>query len=181
MHQKDSLLLAQILSRLKEGNHTDEDIQVLKTREQVSPRESTTHLYINNAKVDSHNATVFLQSTKEKFTLRAFDTVIGDHSKALKTRLLNMAPSDPRKTMQLYGELSALELRDISVNTEVSGGITNRALCTVKQVDHFTQRQSAIVWVLFDDPNVRSKTRRCLRHLYKKTMDKSWTPIKQVA
>lgn len=61
MRQKDDKQFAELLNRLREGNHSKNDIAILKERcLNSSPKNDTypinmTHLFSNNALVDAYN------------------------------------------------------------------------------------------------------------------------------
>ena len=96
------------LNRLREGKHTQEDIEVLKGGIlKVKPGESDypkniTHLFGTNQAVDSHNAKISNNSENQKVNICAVDIIIGDLSNKLKERLKEKIPKDPTKTMEYY-------------------------------------------------------------------------------
>ena len=79
--QREDAECAQLLNRLQEGHHTQDDINTLKRRiitsEQAIPK-GITHLFITNVLVDSCNTTVFESSKDDKTIINAIDLVIGD-------------------------------------------------------------------------------------------------------
>ena len=79
--QREDAEFAQLLNRLREGHHTQDDINTLKrriiTREQAIPK-GITHLFITTVLVDSCNTTVFESSKDDKTIINAIDLVIGD-------------------------------------------------------------------------------------------------------
>ena len=82
MRQRESKVFAEILNRLREGKHTENDIMKMKERcvdEKDCPREAP-GLFIRNAMVDEYNETVYQTSTGNKYTINAHDTVIGANS-----------------------------------------------------------------------------------------------------
>ena len=72
MRQKDDASFAELLNRIREGKHTDEDMRVLKTRATTSEDASyqslknELHLFPCNAAVDAHNTNIFNCTTTEK-------------------------------------------------------------------------------------------------------------------
>lgn len=89
MRQRESKQFAEILNRLREGNHT-----------------------IPNSKVDEWNNGVHMAATGDKYTIRASDSVIGANSPELRSKILNQIPLDPRKTKQLASNLQLAEVRE---------------------------------------------------------------------
>jgi hypothetical protein len=62
MRQKDDLRFAQILNRLREGNHTEEDISALKQRVHKTETNFTRnmpHLFTRRCDVENYNKNVF--------------------------------------------------------------------------------------------------------------------------
>ena len=108
MRQREDKDFAEILNRIREGKHTEADIEVLKKRIlNLSPQHAdypinSTHLFSTNMAVDQHNHDIFHKSTNEKVEIKAIDIILGDLSDELKERLKKQIPNDPSKTMGLY-------------------------------------------------------------------------------
>ena len=87
MHQRESKMFAEILIRLREGNHTASDLQKLKeTRVDASkcPTEAP-QLFIQNALVDECNDKVYQSyDSVDKYTIKTQDSIIGACSAELK-------------------------------------------------------------------------------------------------
>ena len=66
MRQKEDKLFALLLNCLREGNHSQADIDILKTRLVTSFSKNkftfVTHLFATNALVNLHNITIFQMS-----------------------------------------------------------------------------------------------------------------------
>jgi hypothetical protein len=103
MRQREDKELAEILNRIREGNHTEVDIEVLKERIlNISPQHpdypiALTHLFSTTMAVDQHNYDVFQKSSNEKVDIKAIDIVLGDLSDDLKERLKNKFQTILRK------------------------------------------------------------------------------------
>ena len=70
MRQRDSKLFAELLNRLREGNHTAADIAKLKERviqEDINHPVDAPHLFVQNAKVDEFNQRVHNAASGNKF------------------------------------------------------------------------------------------------------------------
>jgi hypothetical protein len=93
MRQRGDKDFAQILNRIREGKHTESDIEVLKERIlKLSPEHpdypmTSTHLFSTNMAVDQHNHSIFNKSVNEKVEVKAIDIVLGDLSDDLKKEL----------------------------------------------------------------------------------------------
>ena len=144
MRQKEDKDFAEILNRIREGKHTEDDIQVLRERIlKLSPEHpdypmNSTHLFSTNLAVDQHNHNIFHKSTNEKIAIKAIDIVLGDLSDELKERLKKQIPNDPSKTMGLYSVCSILKdaKYDLTTTMSVVDGMTNGAECIIKKIDY---------------------------------------------
>ena len=186
MRQRDSKLFAEILNRLREGNHTEHDILKIKERivpEQNCPQQAT-NLFIQNAMVDEFNNQVHEAATGRKYTIKAQDSVIGANSAELREKIMKQIPNDPRKTKQLASKLHIAEgeRSEIAINVRTDDGLTNGASNIIKLVQlHQPDKPSGIIWVQFDQQDVGSKTRHKNRQLYRQSnIERTWTPIKPV-
>ena len=187
MRQRESKQFAEMLNRLREGNHTKEDIlkfkqRLLQTNCAQYPLDAP-HLFIQNAKVDEFNHRAYRAISGPKYTIKAHDSVIGADSKQLRDKIMKQIPSDPRKTKQLYASLNVAvgQRTEISLNTRIDDGMTNGAGNVIKFIQiHQTDRPSGIIWVQFDHADVGQKTRHDNRQLYVQGIEATWTPIKPV-
>ena len=112
MRQREDKEFAEILNRIREGNHTEADIEVLKERIlNISSQHPDypiclTHLFSTNMAVNQHDHDVFQKSSNEMVDIKAIDIVLGDLSDDLKERLKKQIPNNPSKTMGLYSVCS---------------------------------------------------------------------------
>ena len=188
MRQRESKQFAEMLNRLREGNHSKEDITKFKERLLQSsitnyPIDSS-HLFIQNAKVNEFNDRAHHAISGTKCSIKAHDSVIGANSQQLRDKILQQIPSDPRKTKQLHCTLNLAvgERTEISLNTRTDDGLTNGAANVIKLIQlHQTDRPSGIIWVQFDHSDVGEKTRYDNRQLYVQGIEPIWTPIKPIA
>ena len=188
MRQRESKQFAEMLNRLREGNHTKEDI--MKFKERILQANSTSypivapHLFIQNAKVNEFNNRAHEAIPGTAYTIKAHDSVIGAASQELRDKILKQTPSDPRKTKQLHATLNLKvgTRTEISLNTRTDDGMTNGAGNVIKLIQaHQTDRPSGIIWVQFDHADVGQKTRHENRQLYTQGIEPTWTPIKPVS
>ena len=80
MRQKDDKEFAQLLNHLREGKHSEDDIDILKQRLlNVGP----------NASVDAHNNSLYTLSKADKAQIKAsaVDITVGDMSDDLKKQM----------------------------------------------------------------------------------------------
>ena len=191
MRQKDDREFAELLNRLREGKHTQRDIEILKGRIlKVKPTEcnypmNMTHLFSTNDSVDSHNVKIFNNSKNQKAQICAIDIIIGDMSDELKEKMKEKIPDDPTKTMGLYSVCSVHvgAKYDLTIiNVSVCDGMTNGAECTIEKIDYRvpSSNRPSVIWVLFQDSNIGRHYSREYSHLYNEQIQHNWTPILEV-
>ena len=190
MRQKDDKEFAELLNRLREGNHTQNDIEVLKERIlKIRPGQENypinmTHLFLTNAQVNNHNNTIYQASNTDKAQIKRIDIVVGDMSDALKKKMKEKIPDDPSKTMGLYTVvLIAVGAKyDLTANVNVTDGMTNGAECIVEKIDNRVTNSDrpSIIWVSFPQTNIGKSHCKEYAHLYTNNEDKTWTPILEI-
>ncbi|XP_028405235.1 uncharacterized protein LOC114527739 [Dendronephthya gigantea] len=190
MRQKEDKAFAEILNRVREGKHTDDDMNILKQRVlKLSPHHRdypmiATHLFSTNMSVDEHNDEIFKKSTNEKVQIKAIDIVLGDLSDELKERLKKQIPNDPTKTMGLYSVCRVLNEAkyDLTTNVSVTDGMTNGAECVIKKIDYrvIGSSRPSIIWVQFLEEHIAKKYRAEFAYLYNENIERTWTPILEV-
>ena len=164
MRQRESKEFAQIRNRLREGNHTPDDIVKLKERCISQNRRNypidVPHLFIQNSKVDEFNNRVHMATTSDEYAIKAIDNVVGANSAELRDKILKQIPLNPTKTMQLAFNLQLAEgeRTEIAVNIRTDDGMTNGASNVIGKIQlHDRNRPSGIMWVQFDYTNVGEK------------------------
>ena len=189
MRQRESKMFAEILNRLREGKHNQNDI--LKIKERIIQQNNVTddysihvpHLFIQNMKVNEFNERAHHAASGVKYTIKARDSVIGANSAKLRDKIMKQIPDDPRKTKQLISRLHLAEgeRTEIAINVRTEDGMTNGAGNVIKKIQlHNRESPSGIVWVQFDHVDVGEKTRHENRNLYVQGIQPMWTPIKPV-
>ena len=187
MRQRESKQFAEMFNRLREGNHSKQDI--MKFKEQILQPGSTNypidalHFFIQNAKVNEFNDRAHRAISGTKYSIKVHDSVMGANSQQLRDKILEQICSDPRKTKQLHGTLNLAEgeRTEISLNTRTDDDLTNGAANVIKLIQvHQTDRPSGIIWVQFDHSDVGEKTRHDDRQLYVQDIEPTWTPIKPI-
>ena len=187
MRQRESKVFAEILNRLREGKQTEDDIMKIKKRctdDKNCPRQAH-RLFTQNVLVDDYNQTVYQTSTGNKYTINAHDSVIGANPAELRDKIMRQIPHVPLKnTKQSARKLRVAEgeRTEIALNVRTDDGLTNGASNVVKLVKlNQLNKPSGIIWVQFDDEDVRRKTRHENRHLFHmEGIQPTWTPIKPV-
>ncbi|XP_061190534.1 uncharacterized protein LOC133198460 [Saccostrea echinata] len=186
MRQKDDLIFAEMLNRLRENKMTDEDKERISQRiiRQDSPTypKQAPHLFIENKFVDCFNNNLIENLSTSKVNVRADTDVISQTklSESIKLKLVQKLPENPTSTGQLRTNLviAVDMLYDISVNLDVTDGLTNGASCVVKYIEYkHSKLRPAIVWVLFPDSKIGISRRHQYSHLFSTNINTTWTPI----
>lgn len=168
MRQRGARRFAELLNRLREGNHTAEDIALLKTRLlSLHPNASdyspvARYFFSTHKQIDNHHRTVVPLLTGQTFQIPSFDRLTASyvHPTTAATILDKALRKDPRLTMGLYPllELKLEMLVDMTCNVDTGGGLSNGAWGYLKLVDFSTDcnglRQANTLWIHFAD-NVR--------------------------
>ena len=190
MRQKDDQEFAQIMNRLREGNHTSQDIAILKTCLLPSNDITTpdyplqkSHLFLTNKKVDAHNSYLFDRTTNPNALepVKCFDVVLGHYTEEVKKRtLLTLSKKKTAETANLMTSLQLAEnLRyEICVNIDTLDGICNGASGILKKVSYLQEsRTPSILWVEFNDTDAGKMCRRKYSRFYGSEINRQWTPI----
>ena len=189
MRQREDKDFAEILNRVREGKHSNEDLNVIKTRlvslnANAQPTLDETHLFTTNKAVDLHNKAVYDKCSQPKAEVKAIDIVIGDISDELKRTMLSKISDDASKTMGLSSVIKvAVSLKyDISTNIAVLDGMSNGVECTIQNIDYRVpgSERPSIIWVLFSNEHIGRDHRREHRFLYESNIDLTWTPILEI-
>ena len=186
MRQKEDKQFAELLNRLREGRHSQNDIEQLKTRILQSNHYNSniTHLFTTNKSVDDHNNKMFKCCSDNKAEIEAVDIVVGDISDDKKQQFKQRIPSDSTKTLGLHSVLSVATSAkyDLTTNVSINDGMTNGTECTICKIDYRVLNSSrpSIIWVLFSEPNVGQNCRKENSHLYRTQIQRHWTPILEI-
>lgn len=187
MRQKDDVLFAQILNRLREGQHNVDDVQILSRRivKENELTKNVPHLFPTRNEVSNHNRNIFDQLDESKKTIvQAIDTISGELPNSMIEKILSKVPDDATKTKGLMKHLCLGEElpAEICVNIDVKDGMTNGTPCIVKRLDFrvLGSKRCSIVWVKFFSEDIGKKCRSRFKHLYNNLISSSWTPILEI-
>ena len=186
MRQKDDLDFAHLLNRLRLNEMTEEDKEKVQTR--IVDRDSddypkdALHLFAENKFVDEHNNNILSQMPGEKVVIPSHDSAVSANNPAKECQnLINKLSDDYTKTGRLMKSLTLVVGMIVAhtANVDVEDGLTNGATGVVKYIDYRMKETNrpSIVWVLFDDPRIGRTAREKYRKLYKRNIDREWTPV----
>ncbi|CAB3992536.1 ATP-dependent DNA helicase PIF1 [Paramuricea clavata] len=163
MRQRESKEFAEILNRLREGNHTSSDLNKLKERcveEPNCPKEAP-RLFIQNALVDDYNEKVYDSFSENKYEIKAQDSVIGACSAELKEKIMRQIPYVPLKNSKQLArklKLAVGQRTEMATNVRTDDGLTNGASNIIKFIQlRDESKPSGLVWVQFDHEDVGKK------------------------
>lgn len=184
MRQRDDKQFAELLNRLREGNHSKNDKADWKQRllhlkpDELNYPMDLTHLFTTNSFVSAHNNNPYTLSKASKSQVKAIDIIVGYISDDLNKQMKEKIPHDPMKTMGLYSTVQIATNGKYDLRNNVDG-----AECIIKNIDYRVENSSrpSIVWVSFGDPYIGQKQEKESAHLYdKKNMQRNCTPILEV-
>ncbi|MCP4161026.1 MAG: AAA family ATPase [Deltaproteobacteria bacterium] len=193
MRQKDDKSWAQLLNRLREGNHTDIDIKTLKSMI-LSPTHSDypingPHLFQSNAKVYAHNDDYFERNkSSDCYIVNAEHRmrtkqgiVLSDTEKHIYEE--DMLTSDKYKITAQFINILKLCIGIpymISNNIDNNDGLTNGASGILKYIT-FHNDKPYIVWIDFNKPKIGQLCRKkaVQKKWYSEAIDRNWTPIQK--
>jgi hypothetical protein len=194
MRQKDDQPWAELLNRLREGEHTKEDVETLrklvKSERHSDYPTNGPHLFHNNDKVNAHNDKYFDRNiVSNPVVVQAKHTFKAQDKEVVTTEMneyLNENISNDKKyhiASQLINVLKLhVDLRYVITNNiAVKDGLTNGAFGTLKHItnDKTASDDPDILWIIFD----REKAGRQWRNKHQKEyigrpqIDRTWTPI----
>ncbi len=191
VRQKDDISFAELLNRLRTGDHTEQDLQTLRQKV-ISPDEAPMdlkHLFYSNARIDAHNAKVFSNWTGNKCIVRAFDTFTGRFDSLtvanIKDHILELKAS---KTQSLHTFLQLSEglHYELTTNLSCDTGLCNGAPCILRKIDRRTPNtdRPSIIWVEFESPDIGVDLKSKYSHLYTdpsgQPIPKKWVPIMEI-
>ena len=190
MRQKDDQKYAELLNRLREGNHTAADIKELQKRmicssDPMYPLDAP-HIFRTNAEVNSYNETVFNRAITEKTSVQASSVVVGDVTDTVRQKTFKHLQEDQKYTLHSNtgGLRTVLNLAislhyDCTVNLDVDDGLTNGATCVLKHIEYKGESHTpAILWVEFIDSRIAKQWRQKYRNFYtSNNIAQVWTPI----
>ncbi len=184
MRQKDDIEFAQILNRLREGQHTAEDITKLKRCKRDIPTVRnlgvSNFAFPTNELVDALNREQYELCNDQKMKVTAQDSVVGDHTSEVKREILQRLSSKMSDTANLMKELPlAVNCRyQCTLNIDTEDGLTNGSSGVVRKLDFRTDNPiPSIVWLEFDSNDIGVMTRRKYRHYFTPGIKENWTPI----
>ena len=190
MRQKDDKVFAELLNRLRIGEHTPDDIKILKNtrtaNKQLKCKKSVPHFYPTLHQVKLHNQEITKDTTN--FSIKSTCNYIlpSSISKILET---NIQTAISKRKMTHTGGLPTEVILvtnqqyDIISNIDVEDGLINGSQCIIKYIQTTTKDTSTfpyIVWVQFENESIGTNHRKKYTYLYSNNTNRNWTPITKI-
>ena len=160
MRQRERKVFSEILNRLREGIHTNDELKerIFNENSTLNSLIDIPHLLIQN---NNFNEKVQQAATGEKYIIKSHDSVVGANSSELRDKIMKQIPDDLRKTKKIVSKLHLAEgeRTESTMNVRTEDCMTNGACNVVKKVQlHERDKPSGIIWVQFDHADVGEKT-----------------------
>lgn len=173
---------AALLNRVREGKHTEADIEILKTRETWHIPNGVPHIYTTNTEVDRHNLRIFEANPNQPIVIKAHDAPAVYMSAQAWQSLKQRIPENHKMTLGFFTELRLkVGMRvEMVLNENTSDGLCNGADGILTEVTRGSEASDAPawLWVKFEDSRVAKRLRIAMEPLYDRYgHDRAWTPI----
>ena len=171
MRQKEDQTFAELLNRVREGNQTEDDIALLKSRsvsrntEQYMSLKEYQHLFPCNEDVHNHNDAVFDLAKTDKAEIGCIDTVLGEDREDVKQTVLKCVENT--KTSETGNLMNIIKVAvglcyDTSHNISVDDGLCNGTPCVLRKIQYLDKHSAApsCLWVQFSNSSIGREARR---------------------
>ena len=188
MRQKDSMVFAERLNRLREGRHTAGDIAFFMTltkRSATIDPKKTMHLFSTNDKVNAFNKSLYESvPPTDKIEIPAED-IVG--SGMGRRSFDGSETSIPEKTTDTHGLASLLQLFRgcvvmMTTNVNVEDGLVNGSCGILQDITYGHTGKVQLVWVHFYEGKVGAGQRSRMHSKYSALphISRDWTPVERV-
>lgn len=185
MRQKDDLEFAQCLNRVREGLHTEQDVSLLLSRNNVvSHRHDCKNIDFTNREVNAHNNYMYEAAVSEKYSVLAHDLHSFEKNAnrlSCPSPLIKDKPTNATRGLEHELRVYVGAVVQCVLNLDVSDGLTNGA--TGEVMSFSTENEMVkVIWVLFDKEEVGAKWRSTSQHLREiyNVSNLAWTPVEKV-
>ena len=188
MRQKEDKKFAQLLNRLRIGNHNKDDIYLLKRTKKenkhLENKPSIPHFYPTIQQVNIHNKNISSQENNFKIESLCNDVLPqsislilqNNISAAISKRKITHTGGLPEKILLITNQQY-----DLITNIDVEDGLINGAQCIIKYIQTTLKDDKYIpyiVWAEFDTKDIGLNYRQKYSYLYSSEQkNRSLTPI----
>jgi len=197
MRQKDDQVFAEALNRLAVGRCTPEDIvmwnsRVFKEEELPEVALTATRLFEQHNYIDEYNRVIVNKKRADatfSIVSKAEDRFMGHLSTTQRNQAIHaLSKLRAHETQGLATEVELVEnvRYMITINIDVTDGLYNGALGTLKRIDFERipgqeHTKSTTVWIEFDNPKDGAQARTKRRSFMQANgIPESWTPIVRI-
>ena len=186
MRQRGDRLFAEMLNRFREGNHTAEDLEQIKTRRIEQDIPDIPHLCCLNATVDAYNKKLYDQAVEDgaqHCSVEANDGAVSDNPVSRKVLAQSLKSDDDKRAgLKKIVHLAVGLHYEICVNLNVEDGLMNGSSCVLKAFGFITDRgrESGIpdfIWVEFHSPRIGREQRAKHMNIRNHDIGDNWVPI----
>ena len=192
MRQKGDQIFCDILNRMREGNHTEEDIRIIKQNCELPGNEPDNllhvpHFYFSNMERNIHNQKVLLAKEGETVCVCAIDICT---QSTLPKKERERIEANVKKLRNLHetGNLETeLKLKigipyDMTINVDTEDGLCNGAALILREMLYLDEQRNipSVLLVEAEDDRIGRKARSKWKALIPDTIRKdhpSWIPI----
>jgi hypothetical protein len=176
MRQQHGLPFAETLNRLRVGDHTPEDLQLLKQFE-IDPSDPPPgysiferHVFATHRQRDDNYLRVLDSIKSDEVYIECRDSVLAPFVTDRDCRyfLQKAKRMDDTKTATLFFELSLRSgmILEVTTNVDVPDGLFNGAWGVLSYIDPPGTSSPNILWVAFADPSIGRQVRALNCSLY---------------
>jgi len=174
VRQKDDPAFAELLSRVRVGQHKKDDVNKLKELEKnCNVPNDALSVFLTNQLKDVYNKTQLGHLTSETYTITAKDSKRDLNTKRV---VVNVTSSNMHETAGLAGEIQFAENAKYmqTKNVDIQDGLVNGATGTIMKLDISADKPlNGTIYVRFDDPKIGKQAKSKSRY-------KNLVPIKAI-
>jgi hypothetical protein len=176
LRQKHGLPFTEALKRLRVGDHTEEDIELLK-RFEIDPANPPSnysicfrHIFSTHRQRDDHNQLVFKTTMSDELHVSAKDSVLAafvhDNDKRFFLQKAKLMDESKTATLLSVLHLKAWIILEVTTNVSIPDGLYNGAWGFLRRVDPPGTSTPDILWVEFADISIDRRVRTTHKSLY---------------
>jgi hypothetical protein len=193
LRQKHGLPFTEALNRLRVGDHTEEDLQLLKrfeidlTNPPFNYSIFFSHIFSTHRQRDDYNQLVFVANAADEVHVQAKDSVLATfvHKKDKRFFLRKAQSMDDSKTATLFSILNLKVgiILEITTNVHILDGLYNGAWGFLRRIEPTGTSDPNLQWVEFDDPSIGRRARETHKSLYETRLEihMNFVPIFRIA
>ena len=183
MRQREEKDFAALLNRMRIGNLSDKDLNVLYSRNlttnEFSDNLDCLHLFSKNVSVRSYNSSCFNKCSNEKTIVQSVDTLGQIVSQAVKIQVQKeLDKDDDNSGTSQFLQLGIGLTYELNTNLNVQDGLANGTSGILKYIQYMPAfDKPTTLWFEFEHEDVGKVQRHTFRHYLNENVNPTWTPI----